>query len=56
MYRSTPQASIGVSPELMFGRKLKTKMPELRGTTNLDEAIRDRDAWRKLKSKERYDS
>lgn len=57
MYRSTSQASIGVSPaELMFGRKLKTKMPELRGTTNLDKAIRDRDAWRKLKSKERYDS
>lgn len=40
----------------MFGRKLKTKMLELRGITNLDEAIRDRDAWRKLKSKERYDS
>lgn len=30
-------------------------MPELRKTRNLDEAIRDRDAWRKLKNKERYD-
>ncbi|XP_024891451.1 uncharacterized protein K02A2.6-like [Temnothorax curvispinosus] len=57
MYRSSPQASTGVSPaELMFGRKIKTKMPELRGIrNNLDEAIRDRDAWKKLKSKERYD-
>lgn len=35
-YRTTPQTSIGVTPAfLMFGRELKTKLPELRCTGNL---------------------
>lgn len=55
MYRLSPQASTGVSPaELMFGRKLKIKILELREIRNL-EVFRNRDAWRKFKSKERYD-
>ena len=47
-YRSTPQTSTGVTPAyLMFGRELKTKLPELRCAGNLlDEGVRDRD-WKR---------
>ena len=53
-YRTTPQTSTGVTPAfLMFGRELKTKLPELRCAGNLlDEGIRDRDWNHKLIHKE----
>ena len=45
-YRATPHSSIGATPAfLMFGRELKTKLPELRPNKSvLDESTRDR-AW-----------
>ena len=44
-YRSTPHVSAGVTPAFhMFGRELKTKLPELRRADNLlDEGVRDKD-------------
>ncbi|CAB4005533.1 Neural cell adhesion molecule 1 [Paramuricea clavata] len=47
-YRTTTHGSTGVSPAfMMFGRELKTKLPDLRPDKNvLDESIRDRD-WNK---------
>ena len=52
-YRTTPHSSTGVSPAfLMFGRELKTKLPELRPDKSIvDESIRDRDWNRKLAGK-----
>ena len=46
--RATPQSSTGATPAyLMFGRELKSKLPELRRDTSvLDESTRERD-WRK---------
>ena len=57
-YRTTPQASTGVTPAfLMFGRELKTKLPELRCAGNLlDEGVRDRDWNHKLIHKEHADN
>ena len=57
-YRTTPQTSTGVTPAfLMFGRELKTKLPELRCAGNLlDEGIRDRDWNHKLIHKEHADN
>ena len=45
-YRSTPHPTTGVSPaELLFKRKIRTKLPELDSVikTEIDEAFRDRD-------------
>ena len=52
-YRTTPHSSTGATPAfLMFGRELKTKLPELRPNKSvLDESIRDRDWNQKLASK-----
>ena len=52
-YRTTPHSSTGATPAyLMFGRELKTKLPELRPNKSvLDENIRDRDWNHKLTSK-----
>ncbi len=56
-YRSTPQVTTGQSPaKLMFGRELKTKLPELRADkTVVTEEVRDRDWERKLQGKEYTD-
>ena len=46
-FLSTPHTSTGVSPaEMLFGRKLKTKLPELAETATLDEEIRERERGR----------
>ena len=52
-YRTTPHSSTGATPAfLMFGRELKTKLPELRPNKSvLDEGIRDRDWNQKLAGK-----
>lgn len=56
MYRSTPHSTTGVSlAEMLFGRKIKTKMPEIVGERVLDEETREGDAWNKVKGKEYYD-
>ena len=51
MYRSTPHSTTGVSPaELLFGRRIRTKLPQLQEFTVEDE-VRDRDSERKEKGK-----
>nr|XP_058967969.1 uncharacterized protein K02A2.6-like [Pocillopora verrucosa] len=52
-YRTTPHSTTGMTPaSLMFGRELKTKLPELRPNKSLlDESIRDQDWNHKLSSK-----
>ena len=51
MYRSTPHSTTGVSPaELLFGRKIRTKLPQLQEFT-CDDEVRDRDSERKEKGK-----
>ena len=52
-YRSTPQVSTGQTPYfLMFGREMRTKLPELRANKSvLDEKVRDRDWEQKLRGK-----
>ena len=43
-YRNTPHRSTGVCPaKLLFRRKLRTKLPELREVSKLDEEVRDQD-------------
>ena len=50
-YRSTPHTTTGVSPaELLFGRKMRTKLPELREEVIATE-VRDRDSGMKAKAK-----
>ena len=50
-YRSTPHTTTGVSPaELLFGRKMRTKLPELKGESTESE-MRDRDGEMKAKAK-----
>ena len=53
MYRASPHTTTGVSPaELMFGRKLRTKLPDLTfRATDIDIEIRDRDVEKKEKGK-----
>ncbi|XP_060076193.1 uncharacterized protein K02A2.6-like [Ylistrum balloti] len=53
-YRGTPHAVTGVSPaELMFGRKLRNKVPQLDVHRNetIEEGVRDRDWFAKVKNK-----
>ena len=51
MYRSTPHSTTGVSPaEMLFGRRIRTKLPQLQEFTVEDE-VRDRDSERKEKGK-----
>ena len=50
-YRTFPHTVTGVCPgELLFGRKIRTKIRELRETTVNDGEPRDRD-WEKIKAK-----
>jgi hypothetical protein len=52
MHRATPQSTTGVSPaELLFGRKLRTKLPELGNANIKDFEVRDRDGEHKEKGK-----
>ena len=57
-HRTTSQVSTGVTPAyLMFGRELKTKLPELRSDKYIpDENVRDRDWNHKLTAKAYADS
>ena len=51
MYRSTPHSTTGVSPaELLFGRRIRTTIPQLQEFTVEDE-VRDRENERKEKGK-----
>ena len=51
IYRSTPHSTTGVSPaELLFGRKIRTKLPQLQEFT-CDDEVRDRDSERIEKGK-----
>ena len=55
MYRNTPHTTTGVCPsQLLFGRKLRTKLPELFDYNVNDLKVRDRDAERKEKGKIYY--
>ena len=50
-YRSAPHTTTGVSPaELLFGRKMRTKLPELK-EENTESEMRDRDGEMKAKVK-----
>jgi hypothetical protein len=52
IYRNTPHSTTGVClSQLLFGRKLRTKLPELFDYNVNDIEIRDRDAERKEKGK-----
>ena len=58
-YRSTPHTTTGVSPaELLYGRKIRTKMPELEGDDEeerpgtTDQQARDQDAEKKKRGAE----
>ncbi|CAC5386829.1 unnamed protein product [Mytilus coruscus] len=51
MYRATTHSTTGASPaELLFGRQIKTKLPEL-GHSKEDIEVRDKDRERKEKGK-----
>lgn len=51
-YRTTPHSVTGVTPaEMMFQRKLRTRLPELEEKTRLDEEARDRDAIQKERNR-----
>jgi len=50
MYLSTPHSTTGVSPaELLFGRKIRTKIPEIADYSIDDIAVRDQDSEKKRK-------
>ena len=51
-YRNTPHPTTGMcSAELMFRRKLRIKLPELRENFKLDGEMRDKDREKKEKMK-----
>ena len=57
-YRTTPHSVTGISPaELMYGSKLRTKLPDMsHSNSNVVEGeIRDRDCLRKDKGKDYFD-
>ena len=50
-YRSLPHPTTGVSPaELLFGRKIRTKLPEL-SDIHVDQEVRDKDSEEKSRGK-----
>ncbi|KAK3733402.1 hypothetical protein QZH41_002706 [Actinostola sp. cb2023] len=50
-YRATPHTTTGVSPaELLFGRKMRTKLPDIQEAERAEE-FKDRDADMKMKAK-----
>lgn len=52
MYRSTPHSVTGMSPaEMLFGRKIRTCVPEINTYRREDSEIRDRDSEKKGKGK-----
>ena len=52
MYRTTPHSATGVSPrELMFSRKLRTRLPGPEHNTEGDLELRDRESEAKEKGK-----
>ena len=54
-YRTTPHSVTNLTPaEMMFGRKLRTKLPEF-VSKQVDEEVRDRDKIQKSKNKEYLD-
>ena len=54
-YRSTPHTVTGKSPaELIFGRQIKTKPPQIGRERINDEEFRDRDMVQKFKNKLYY--
>ena len=60
-YRTKPHTVIGIAPsELVFNRKLRTKLPEICVEEDdglyLDDEIRDRDLFAKSKNKRYIDS
>ncbi|KAL9967186.1 hypothetical protein ACROYT_G025364 [Oculina patagonica] len=56
MYRSTPHSTTGVSPaELLFGRRMRTKLPQLQ-EFSIEDEVRDHDSERKEKGKVYADS
>lgn len=59
MHRSTPHKTTGKTPfELMFNRKMRTKIPEMNdfsNTDDIDKEVRAKDASEKAKIKERAD-
>ncbi|XP_062578034.1 uncharacterized protein K02A2.6-like [Saccostrea cucullata] len=53
-YRTTPHTTTGVPPaELMFRRKLRTKLPQVENLqeNDYDEGVRDKDAYSKYRNK-----
>ena len=51
-YRTTPHSTTGVSPaRLLFGREIRSKIPELIHVHPEDSEVRDRDAEMKQKQK-----
>ena len=55
-YRATPHGTTGMSPaELLFGRKINTKLPNLTNKTNNDNNVRVYDTTRKQKMKEYFE-
>lgn len=56
-YRTTPHSTTGKSPaELLFGRQIRTKLPEMRQTKSAVPDVRRRDEQAKEKSKVYADS
>ena len=55
-YRATPHGNTGLShAELLFGREINTKLPNLTNKTNNDNNVRVNDTKRKQKMKEYFD-
>lgn len=53
-YRSTPQMTTNISPaELLFGRKIKTRIPLTVNNGNDDKNLRETDSKNKIKGKEK---
>lgn len=56
-YRASNHSTTGRSPaEMLFGRKIRTKLPQLSNSRYDDEDVRDRDAMQKEKGKEYSDN
>lgn len=56
-YHATPHPTTGRSPsELMFGRRIRTKLPQLPHNFNMDEDVRDHDKLQKEKGRMAADS